>query len=129
MLLDACRTMADKTEDLSGKLRSLLPVGHKLELIVSVTDFYGYTQDIPLHDPPFIREREHRHVLKYIQRTGGTAVSDFDDAHIPGLVFAARATSSFQVRSSKWGEIDKCLVARREGWSTRAEFIASNFKP
>lgn len=133
MLLDACRTMADKTEDLSGKLRSLLPVGHKLELIVSVTDFYGYTQDIPLHDPPFIREREHRHVLKfsYIQRTGGTAISDFDDAHIPGLVFAARATSSFPgaFPPLQMGEIDKCLVARREGWSTRAEFIASNFKP
>lgn len=133
MLLDACRTMADKTKDLSTKPRSLLPVGHKLELIVSVTDFYGYTQDIPLHDPPFIREREHRHVLKfaYIQRTGGKAISDFDEAHIPGLVFAARATSSFPgaFPPLQMGEIDKALVARRESWPTRAEFIASNFKP
>jgi patatin-related protein len=130
MLLDACRAMS-KGEN--AKSRSLLPAGHKLELIVSVTDFFGYTQDIPLHDPPSIREREHRHVLKfsYLQQPGGHTKSDFDDAHIPGLVFAARATSSFPgaFPPTQIGEIDRCLVERRESWPTRAEFIESNFKP
>jgi len=133
LLLNAFRAMQGADAPASGKNRSLLPVGHKLELIVSVTDFYGYTQDIPLHDPASIREREHRHALKfrYVQHTGGRADSDFDDAHIPGLVFAARATSSFPgaFPPTQISEIDQCLVARRESWPTRAEFIASNFKP
>lgn len=133
MLLDACRIMSNGEAGNATKPRSLLPAGHKLELIVSVTDFFGYTQDIPLHDPPSIREREHRHILKfsYIQHPGGRARSDFDDAHIPGLVFAARATSSFPgaFPPAQIGEIDQVLVARRESWPTRAEFLESNFKP
>ncbi|MDO8289607.1 MAG: patatin-like protein [Parvibaculum sp.] len=133
LLLNAFRAMNSDDAPTNGKNKSLLPIGHKLELIVSVTDFYGYTQDIPLHDPVSIREREHRHVLKfrYVQHTGGRAISDFDDAHIPGLAFAARATSSFPgaFPPTQIGEIDQCLVARRESWPTRAEFIASNFKP
>lgn len=129
MLLDACMAMEEGAE--AGA--SLLPVGHKLQLIVSVTDFYGYTQDIPLHDPPSIREREHRHVLKfdYVQHTAGRTVTDFDKAHVPGLVFAARATSSFPgaFPPAQISEIDEVLVGRRQGWPTRAEFLASNFKP
>ncbi|MGV8996507.1 MAG: patatin-like protein [Parvibaculaceae bacterium] len=133
LLLNALRTMHNVDAPAERRNRSLLPVGHKLELIVSVTDFYGYTQDIPLHDPASIQEREHRHVLKfrYAQHTGGRADSDFDDAHIPGLAFAARATSSFPgaFPPTQIGEIDRCLVVRRESWPTRAEFIESNFKP
>lgn len=130
MLLDACLAMGEENADPGA---SLLPIAHKLELIVSVTDFYGYTQDIPLHDPPSIREREHRHVLKfdYMQHTGGRVQSDFDKAHVPGLVFAARATSSFPgaFPPAQIGEIDRVLVSRRESWPTRAEFLATNFKP
>lgn len=129
MLLNACNSMAG--DAVAGA--SLLPRGHKLELIVSVTDFYGYTQDIPLHDPPSIQEREHRHVLKfnYVQHVSGQARSEFDTPHIPGLAFAARATSSFPgaFPPTQIGEIDQCLVARRQSWPTRAEFIAENFKP
>lgn len=129
MLLDACLAMEE--DAVPGA--SLLPVAHKLQLIVSVTDFYGYTQDIPLHDPPSIREREHRHVLKfdYMQHSGGRTQTDFDKAHVPGLVFAARATSSFPgaFPPAQIGEIDRVLVSRRESWPTRAEFLAANFKP
>jgi patatin-related protein len=129
MLLDACLAMEKDAQPGA----SLLPAGHKLQLIVSVTDFYGYTQDIPLHDPPSIREREHRHVLKfdYIQHPGGRTYTDFDKAHVPGLVFAARATSSFPgaFPPAQIGEIDRVLVGRHESWPTRAEFLAANFKP
>lgn len=129
MLLDACAAM--EVDAKAGA--SLLPLGHKLELIVSVTDFYGYTQDIPLHDPPSIREREHRHALKfdYMQHSASRVNSDFNKSHVPGLVFAARATSSFPgaFPPAQIGEIDQVLVKRREGWPTRDEFIAKNFKP
>jgi len=130
MLLNACAAM-----EVEGNKddASLLPAGHKLELIVSVTDFYGYTQNIPLHDPALIREREHRHVLKfnYLRHFTGNVQSEFDTSHIPGLIFAARATSSFPgaFPPAQIGEIDRCLVARRQSWATRAEFLAGNFKP
>lgn len=129
MLLDAFRAMGKVAKPGA----SLLPLAHKLELIVSVTDFYGYTQDIPLHDPPFIREREHRHVLKfnYVQHSGGREETDFDADHVPGLAFAARATSSFPgaFPPAQIGEMDEVLAHREETWPTRAEFIAGEFKP
>src|SRR3546814_16884843 len=80
MLLNACLAMEEEDADPGA---SLLPIAHKLELIVSVTDFYGHTQDIPLHDPPSIREREHRHMLRfdYMQHSGGRTQTDFDKAH------------------------------------------------
>ncbi|HUD52053.1 patatin-like protein [Parvibaculum sp.] len=129
MLLDACRAM----EEGAHPGGSLLPVGHRLELIVSVTDFYGFAENIPLHDPPSIREREHRHMLKfgYMQHPGGRTETDFDRDHVPGLVFAARATSSFPgaFPAAQIGEIDEVLETRGETWPTRAEFLAGNFKP
>lgn len=129
MLLDACEAM----EKDARPGASLLPLGHKLELIVSVTDFYGYTQNIPLHDPPSIREREHRHVLKfkYVQHPGGRTETCFDRTHIPALVFAARATSSFPgaFPPAQIGEIDRVLVKRGENWITRNDFVRDNFKP
>lgn len=129
MLLDACAEM----EKGAKPGASLLPVGHKLELIVSVTDFFGFTQNIPLHDPPSIREREHRHILKfdYLQHPGGRTETGFDRNHVPGLVFAARATSSFPgaFPPAEIGEIDRVLVKRGENWITRNEFVRDNFKP
>lgn len=129
MLLDACAEMEAEAEPGA----SLLPLGHKLELIISVTDFYGYRQKIPLHDPPSITEREHRHVLKfdYVQHPGGRVETDFDAAHVPGLVFAARATSSFPgaFPPAGIGEIDRVLKKRGESWLTRTEFLERNFAP
>jgi patatin-related protein len=53
----------DRMGDAAG--RSLLPGGLQLDLFVTVTDFYGYQQLVQIHDPPVIREREHRHVLHF----------------------------------------------------------------
>src|SRR3546814_16171952 len=44
---------------------SLMPAGQTLEMFVTLTDFYGYLQYIPIHDPPAIRDREHRHTLRF----------------------------------------------------------------
>lgn len=129
MLLDACRAMGEP----DPKGASLLPAGHRLDLMVSVTDFHGYSQNIPLHDPVSIREREHRHILKftYFQHPSGALQSDFDMDHVPGLVFAARATSSFPgaFPPARIGEIDGVLKAQELDWPTRSEFLAGNFAP
>lgn len=129
MLLDAFAGMG---KNLSATA-SLIPLGHKLDLIVSVTDFYGYVQNIPLHDPETISEREHRHVLKfgYLRHTGALVSTDFDEAHVPGLVFAARATSSFPgaFPPAQIGEVDEVLKERGEIWQTRTEFLSNSFRP
>ena len=128
MLLDACQAMGDPR----SRRASLLPTGQELNLFVSVTDFYGYEQTIPLHDPPIVSEREHRHVLRfdYLQHSDGDVQSQFDASHIPGLVFAARATSSFPgaFPPAQITEIDRVLNTRGEEWLTRDRFIARSFK-
>jgi patatin-related protein len=128
MLLDACHAMGEPRT----KRASLLPMGHQLDLFVSVTDFYGYEQTIPLDDPPSVQEREHRHILKfqYLKYPDGGIVSDFNSEHIPGLVFAARATSSFPgaFPPVQINEIDRVLGLRGEEWLHREEFIAKKFK-
>jgi len=129
MLLDALANMGES----ASSTASLLPLGHKLDLIVSVTDFYGYVQNIPLHDPETISEREHRHVLKfsYLRHTGALVSTHFDEAHVPGLAFAARATSSFPgaFPPAQISEIEEVLKERGEIWPTKAEFIANSFRP
>jgi len=37
-------------------------------LFVTLTDYYGYQQLLPIHDPPFVYELEHRHVLPFMYR-------------------------------------------------------------
>jgi len=129
MLLDACEAMDEP--ELRGA--SLIPTGHRLDLIVSVTDFHGYSQYIPLHDPVSIKEREHRHVLKYsyIRYPTGGCRSDFDMAHVPGLIFGARATSCFPgaFPPARIVEIDELLTERGQEWPAREAFIQSNFQP
>ncbi len=112
---------------------SLLPAGHKLDLYVSVTDFFGYRQTIALHDPPVIEEREHRHILRlqYLRDSDGRAVTDFDDRNLPGLAFAARATSSFPgaFPPARLAEFDSLLRDQGHDWLGRADFIERNFMP
>jgi patatin-related protein len=110
---------------------SLLPVGQELELFVTVTDFFGYQRNIPLHDPPIVREREHRHVLAFRYRRwhGGDEVTELDQEHLPGLVFAARATSSFpgafppmQIR-----ELEQVLGRQGIPWQNQDTFFERHF--
>lgn len=128
MLLDACAAMQDG----GAGDASLLPQGQRLDLIVSTTDFFGHAQTIDLHDPPRITEREHRHHLKfsYVSYPGGLVDTDFADAFAPGLVFAARATSSFPgaFPPAQIQEIDRVLRERAEEWPGRETFIEENFR-
>src|SRR5690606_14330029 len=75
LMFDAVDRMGDAVD--AG--RSLLPTGLMLDLFVTVTDFYGYQRLVQIHDPPAIREREHRHVLHFGYRRflNGEVQSDF----------------------------------------------------
>jgi patatin-related protein len=112
LLLDAMEEMGDSPRPGA----TLVPAGQRLDLAVTVTDYYGAERLIHLHDPPIVREREHRQVLRfaYEHRQTGGELSDFDADNVPSLAFAARATSSYpaafppvQVR-----EMDALLAGR-----------------
>ena len=126
LMLDAARAMGEGEG-------SLLPSGMRLELFVTLTDFFGYQQFIQIHDPPLIREREHHHVLRFRFRrsTGGVTKSDFTLADAPGLAFAARATSSFPgaFPAARIVEMDELLVRKTLAWPDRAGFLARKFAP
>lgn len=110
---------------------SLMPAGHKLEAFVTVTDFYGYLRQVPLHDPPVISEREHRLTLgfSHISWPSGEGMSDFDDHDLPALTFAARATSSFPgaYPPAQIGEIDDALQELDVSWENKNAFLERNF--
>ena len=110
---------------------SLLPSGHQLDLFVTLTDYYGCSQLIQIHDPPLIRELTHRHGLhfRYRRYPNGVVASDFEFENAPALAFAARATSSFPgvFPPAQIAEIDRLMARRSTPWPTRDAFIARNF--
>lgn len=110
---------------------SLMPAGLQLDLFVTVTDFYGYLQHIPIHDPPFVRDREHRHMLKFQYRRwqNGEENSDFTTADAPALAFAGRATSAYPgaFQPAQLSDIDALLAERGRSWEGKAAFLKKNF--
>jgi patatin-related protein len=110
---------------------SLLPSGKGLDLFVTVTDYYGYQQPVPIHDPAIIEERVHRHLFhfKYRRRPNGEVESDFDLGNAPALAFAARATSSVPgaFPPAQLSEMDELVRSKGAAWPGRADFIAQNF--
>lgn len=122
-LLEACHEMENKAPEKG----SLLPDGHPLDLYVSLTDFYGHANRIALHDPPVIEERDHRHVLQfgYVRSREGVMRSDFGTDMVPGLAFAARATSSFPgaFEPMSVAELDAALAKTGTKWPEREKFL------
>ncbi len=112
---------------------SLVPAGLQLDLFVTVTDFRGYVTDTPIHNPPVIRDREHRQVLRYSYRhwPRGQETSAFSRDGLPGLVFGARATSSFPgaFPPMQLREIDALIAERDLAWNSRVDFLYRNFRP
>jgi len=121
---------------------SLMPYGHKLDLFVTVTDYYGFRRDIPLNDPPIIHEREHRHKLHFSyhnKQNGdssapghavGTVDSDFEALDIPALTFAARATACFPgaFPPAQLREVDSFLKGLDKSWVKKDDFLRKNFR-
>lgn len=110
---------------------SLLPSGTRLSLAVTVTDFRGIERSLFTHDPPLLREREHRHLLRFAceHRKTGELDSDFGLDNAPSLAFAARASASYPgaFPPARLAEMDALLAARGLAWSTRERFLARNF--
>lgn len=110
---------------------SLMPSGHRLDTNVTVTDFYGFLRQLPLHDPPMISELEHRHTLTFtfVRWRNGEIESDFDHDGVPALTFAARATSSFPgaFPPANLSEIDTVLDERGLVWRAKDRFFVRNF--
>jgi patatin-related protein len=130
------REPSESSGESSGRekaARSLIPPGLSLDLFVSLTNFYGRHQEIQLHDPESIIEREHRTSLTFSSnhRQAGLNLSDFDDDNVPGLAFAARATSSFPgaFPPAQLGDLDAVLKDRGENWPGRERFMRQNFPP
>jgi len=125
-MINACDNMG-KAED--GP--TLMPPGHKLDLFVSLTNFYGQARHLKLHDPKEIAERQHKVTLNfsYQRAEGQKTVSDFMDDNAAGLGFAARATSSFPgaFPPIRLKDLDAYLAKERRGWPARRSFLARNF--
>ena len=68
------------------------PRGNRLDLFVTITDFYGYERYIALDWPKLVPDARHRHVLNFHYEHGEATTSSRDNG---GLAFAARTTSSF----------------------------------
>lgn len=110
---------------------SLMPRGHQLDLFVSLTNFYGQKHTVSLHDPKTIEEQQHKVSLKFNHTQGRRSArhSDFDDTNIPGLGFAARATSSFPGAFPPVRLKDLRDYLRQNGlpWAHENDFMAKNF--
>ncbi|NVJ99489.1 MAG: patatin-like protein [Alphaproteobacteria bacterium] len=125
-MLNACENMGHAdTED------TLMPPGHRLDLFVSLTNFFGQPRHIKLHDPGEVLEHQHSVILNfgYRQAATGAIQSDFTDGNIPGLGFAARATSSFPgaFPPLRLQDLEERLTARRQDWPHRDMFLTRNF--
>lgn len=126
LMLDAIERMGDAVPG-----RSLLPKGQKIDLMVSLTNFFGRQQAISLHDPQQVIEREHRSKVTfgYVQHEDRSVSSDFDADDVPGLAFAARATSSVPgtFPPAQIADLDAILAARGRDWPGRQRFFEKNF--
>ena len=114
---------------------SLLPNGHRLELFVTLTDYYGFDHCLSLNDPKYIYEQEHRHKLTFSYynksaKPSDKMQSDFTLSNIPGLTFASRATACFPgaFPPVQLKEVDEYLKNKGEWWVNKEKFIAKNFK-
>lgn len=127
LVLDGLSAM----EKTGGRRESLLPPGTRLDLQVTATDYGGLDRPIFIHDPPVIKEREHRHIMRFRLEhdKAGHLQSDFDLDNVPSLAFAARASASYPgaFPPAQLGEMDDLLASRHQPWPARARFVAGNF--
>ncbi|HEX8483223.1 MAG TPA: patatin-like protein [Allosphingosinicella sp.] len=115
LLLDAFDAMAA-----GPRSAPLLPSYHPLDLFVTVTDFYGYSEPLRLNSPPEVIEQEHRLILSF-RRSGPGPLADAAE-----LTFAARATASFPGAFPPFqvSELDEVLRERGAAWPGRSGFLS-----
>ncbi len=125
-MVSACASMG-RSDDNS----TLVPMGHKLDLFVSMTNFFGQTRRLKLHDPKEIAERQHKVTLNftYQDAEGQDLMSELADDNIAGLGFAARATSSFPgaFPPIRFQDLEAFLAETGRSWPARQAFLSKNF--
>jgi len=128
-----CRHLLDALEEMVATRRpgsTLLPQGQRLDVYSSVTDLVGYPRTIRLHEELVARELEHGTFcrLTHEETDGGRAVSDFADANNPGLVWAARASSSIAGAFAPFhhAEMIEVLRVRNQDWLHERRFLSGN---
>jgi patatin-related protein len=126
LFFDAYHSMA-KTKRLGS---TLLPPGQRLDVYASVTDLVGYPLKIRLHDELVARENEHAAYcrLSHVATPEGERTSDFHDSNVPGLVWAARASSSYAGAFAPFhhAEMLKLLSDRQLDWPEEQRFLHYN---
>jgi patatin-related protein len=75
------------------RLETLVPDDGRLDLFVTITDFYGYDRQVPIFDPTLVHDQQHRHALTFSYGPG--ARDQFKSENNGSLAFAARTTSCF----------------------------------
>src|SRR4051794_30776636 len=75
------------------ELETLVPRDNRLDLFVTITDFYGYDRQIAIADPRLVHDQRHRHALTFTYGPGKT--DQFQPKNNGALAFAGRATSCF----------------------------------
>jgi patatin-related protein len=117
LILDAFEAM-----DRGACSKPLLPDRQPLDLFVTVTDFYGHTEQLRLNSPREVQETEHRVTLSFNDPGGATRIL----ADPAELTFAARATASFPGAFPPFrvDELDHVLEQRGLRWPGRAAFLA-----
>ena len=127
LVLDGLTAM-EKPQD---SAESLLPSGTRLDLVVTATDFRGLERSIFIHNPPVVKEREHRHLLRFrlAHDKAGHLQSDFDLDNLPSLAFAARASASYPgaFPPAQLREMDDLLASLHRQWPARSHFLTHNF--
>lgn len=127
LLLDGLLAMERNAQPAS----TMLPPEIRFDLMITVTDYHGAEMPIFMHDPPVVREREHRQMLRFhaVRSSFGIVRSDFSQENVPSLAFAGRASASYpgafppaQVR-----EMDDLLATRSMGWPGKEAFLEANF--
>ncbi|MDD7910646.1 patatin-like protein [Pseudovibrio exalbescens] len=121
-MLEACNAM-----DLEDRGDTLIPLGQKLELFVTLTDYFGVKRTVPLSAHSSTHEIEHRRLLKFLARNDGIdgiksqLVADCAPSH----VFAARATASFPgaFPPASVEEMDRVVKSLNADWSHRDQFV------
>ncbi len=109
---------------------SLLPAGQRLDVYTSITDLVGYPRSIRLHDELMASEREHGAYCRFthMETEAGRRLSDLDDANLPGLVWAARASSSYAGAFEPFhhSELKRVLAERHLSWPLEEKFLHYN---
>jgi patatin-related protein len=73
-------------------LTTLVPRGSSIDLMVTMTDFYGYQRQVAITDPNTVHDDQYRHVMRFSQFDAPDRYGAGDNL---ALAFAARATSCF----------------------------------